>query len=85
MCEAAAEGECLDVRAWATRACCVVVVVVKVAVCTEGVVVVVSCACDFPDSGGHAGSLANQSSSSGPVAEALLLSAWSFAVGGPAM
>jgi len=70
MCEAAAvEGECLelDVGTWDARACCVAAVLVVV--CTEGVVLA-SCVCDFPDSGGHAGSLANQSSSSGPAIEA---------------
>jgi hypothetical protein len=64
--EAATKEECLDLRTWDARACVVVVVVVLAVVCTEGAVLA-SCVCDFPDSGGHAGSLTNQSSSSGPV------------------
>ena len=72
MCEAAAEGECLDLRTWDVRACCVEFLLAVV--CTEGVVL-----CDFPDSGGYAGSLANQSSSSGPLMEALLSCVKSFA------
>ena len=67
--EAAEEGECLDLRTWDVRACCVEFLLAVV--CTEGVVL-----CDFPvpDRGGHAGSLANQSSSSGPLMEVLLQS-----------
>lgn len=69
MCEAAAEEECLDLR---TCACCVEFLLAVV--CTEGVV-----HCDFPVcKGGHAGSLANQSSSSGPLMEVLLSRVWSF-------
>ena len=71
MCEAAAEGECLDLRTWDARTCCVEILLAVV--CAEGVVL-----CDFPvpalDRGGHAGSLANQSSSSGPLMEVLLQS-----------
>ena len=71
--EAAADGECLDLRTWVSRACCVESAVLAV-VCTEGVVL-----CDFPDRGGHAGSLANQSSSSGPLIEEAVLS-WVLAL-----
>jgi hypothetical protein len=61
VCEAAAKAGCLGSRTWKVRACWLLAVV-----CTEGVVPV-SYACDFPDRGGNAGSLANQSSSSGRV------------------
>ena len=72
--EAAADGECLDWRTWVSRACWVESMLAVF--CTEGVVL-----CDFPDRGGHAGSLANQSSSSGPLMEVLLSRVWSFVEG----
>ena len=81
MCEAAAaaaaaDGECLDVGTWDACACCVefLFLFVLAVVCTEGVV-----HCDFPDGVGHAGSLANQSSSSGPSMEEEVLS-WVLAL-----